>query len=125
MELNTLGDHLRKVRLDRGMSQPQVARILKVTTDTVTYWETNRCEPTAKYAKAIIEFLRCVPFLGNESLAERLYLARLVSGKTQKEVAKEIGCDSSTLRLIELGTRKPFRKTREKIEQFVRGVLRM
>jgi DNA-binding transcriptional regulator YiaG len=57
VELNTLGDHLRKVRLDRGLSQPDVARVLKVSTDMVTCWELNRNQPTAKFAKAIIDFL--------------------------------------------------------------------
>ncbi|MCB9284591.1 MAG: helix-turn-helix transcriptional regulator [Lewinellaceae bacterium] len=56
-ELNTLGDHLRKARLDRGLSQPEVARILQVTSDTVTGWELNRHKPRGKSARVIIEFL--------------------------------------------------------------------
>ena len=124
--MNTLGDHLRKIRLDRGLSQPQVAETLKVTTDTVTYWETNRCEPTAQMAKRIIEFLGYVPYYGeSQSIGEKLRIARLVVGKTQAEVAEKIGVDESNLRLIELGTRKPFKKTREKIEKFVEGALQV
>ncbi|MBK7407208.1 MAG: helix-turn-helix transcriptional regulator [Saprospirales bacterium] len=61
-DLNTLGDHLRKVRLDRGLSQPEVARILQVTPDTVTGWELNRHKPRGKSARAIIEFLGNNPF---------------------------------------------------------------
>ncbi len=82
-ELNTLGDHLRKVRLDRGLSQPDVAKILKVTTDMVTCWELNRNQPTAKFAKAIIDFIGYFPFQST-SLGEQLYYARLITGKTQK-----------------------------------------
>ena len=60
-ELKTLGDHLRKVRLDRGFSQPEVAKILGVVTDTVTCWELNRNTPTAKFAKKILEFIGYIP----------------------------------------------------------------
>jgi len=62
MELKTLGDHLRKVRLDRGLSQMDVARMLKVTENTITGWELNRNQPTARLDKAIIAFLEYIPF---------------------------------------------------------------
>jgi len=61
-ELNTLGDHLRKTRLDRGLSQSEIARILNVATDTVTGWEVNRYQPSLRLAKAIIAFLGYIPF---------------------------------------------------------------
>jgi transcriptional regulator with XRE-family HTH domain len=116
--LNTLGDHLRKVRLDRGLSQPDVARILKVTTDMVTCWELNRNQPTAKFAKAIIDFIGYFPFQST-SMGEQLYYARLITGKTQKQVADLIGCDESNLRRIELDQRKPTPKTLQKILEYI------
>ena len=118
--MNTLGDHLRKVRLDRGLSQSDVARRLDVTTDTVTGWEMNRHQPPAKLAKAIIDFLGYVPFASpQDSLGKRLRLARLASGMTQKEVAAWIGCDESNLRRIELDQRRPQKPIREKLEFFL------
>jgi len=44
-ELTTYGDHLRKKRLDLNLSQPQVAKIINVTADSITNWELNRNEP--------------------------------------------------------------------------------
>ena len=112
------------MRLDRGLSQSEVARLLDVTTDTVTGWELNRHEPTVQISKRIIEFLGYVPCLSNESsLCRRLHLARMVTGKTQEEVAEKIGVYESTLRWIELGKRMSFCKTREKIEAFVEEAL--
>ncbi|MCB9284588.1 MAG: helix-turn-helix transcriptional regulator [Lewinellaceae bacterium] len=67
VELNTLGDHLRKTRLDRGLSQPDVAKILHVTPDTVTGWELNRHKPSVKSARAITEFLCFFLFSGDGS----------------------------------------------------------
>ncbi len=113
-----MGDHLRKVRLDRGLSQPDVARILKVTTDMVTCWELNRNQPTAKFAKAIIDFIGYFPFQST-SMGEQLYYARLITGKTQKQVADLIGCDESNLRRIELDQRKPTPKTLQKILEYI------
>ncbi|MCB0575002.1 MAG: helix-turn-helix transcriptional regulator [Saprospiraceae bacterium] len=121
-ELNTLGDYLRKTRLDRGLSQPEVARILNVTPDTVTGWELNRHEPPARLSKAIIAFLGFCPHEG-KSPGKELKCARLITGKTQREVAEMIGCDASNLRYIELDKRKPQPKTLEKIQDFINSAL--
>ena len=121
-ELNTLGDYLRKTRLDRGLSQPEVARLLHVTPDTVTGWELNRHEPPARLAKAIIAFLGFYPLQG-KSLGKELYYARLITGKTLKQVAEMIGCDESNMRRIELDQRKPLPKTLEKIRDFINKAL--
>lgn len=64
VKLETLGDHLRKVRLDRGMSQGEVARLLQVTTDTITGWELNRHKPQARAIKLIYRFLGYNPHFG-------------------------------------------------------------
>lgn len=89
----------------------------------VTCWELNRNQPTAKFAKAIIDFLGYVPFsLEGCSIGKQLYYARLLNGKTQEEVAKIIGCDESNLRYIELGKRIPQKKIMSKIQYFINGV---
>ncbi len=117
--LNTLGDHLRKVRLDRGMSQPQVAKLIKVTTDTVTGWELNRFEPQARLAKRIIKFLGYLPSNGKpESIGWTLRQARMVLGHTQKQAAKRMNCDESNIRQIESGKRYPRVETSRKIERY-------
>lgn len=123
-KLITLGDHLRKTRLDRGLSQAELARMLKVTTDSVTGWELNRHHPTSKFAMSIIEFLGYLPFL-HEGLpiGKRLIYARLVTGKTQRQVAIMLSCDPSNLRHIELDQRKPSTKTLKKIQHFIYSAL--
>ncbi len=119
-QLLTLGDHLRTVRLDRGLSQPQMAKLLKVTTDTVTGWELNRYEPQARLAKEIIKFLSYLPFQEqNCSIGRQLYLARLVLGHSQDQAALKMGCDESNLRCIELGKRVPQPKTLRRIESYL------
>lgn len=120
VELKTLGDHLRKTRLDQELSQSNVASILQVNTDTVATWEMNRHKPTAKFTKSIISFLRFVPFtFEGQSLGRQLYYARHITGHTQKQAAELIGCDASNLRSIELDQRSPLTRTYEKIQNYI------
>lgn len=122
--IKTLGDHLRKTRLDRRMSQAEVAAILMVSNDTVNGWELNRHRPTAKMAKKIVEFLDYMPFdLATDSLADRLYHARMVSGFTQSQIALKLNCDVSNLRYIELGRRRPHEPLHVKILEFIRNTV--
>ena len=61
MELKTIGDHLRKARMDKGLLQRDIARIIGVQTDTVTNWENNRSIPHLRYhnnIKKLIEEYR-------------------------------------------------------------------
>jgi DNA-binding XRE family transcriptional regulator len=44
-ELNTLGDHLKKKRLDLGLFRKDVAKIIGVNTTTIRNWEINRFAP--------------------------------------------------------------------------------
>jgi transcriptional regulator with XRE-family HTH domain len=101
-----------------------VAVVIKTSTDMVTNWELNRNQPTAKFAKAIIDFIGYIPFkLEYCSCGKQLYYARLITGKTQKQVADLIGCDASNLRYVELDQRTPQRKLKEKIQEYVYDVL--
>lgn len=120
-ELNTLGDHLRKVRLDRGLSQPQVAEVLNVKTDTVTLWELNRNTPTAKLAKRIIEYIGYIPDAWTKApVSEQLYYTRQVQGITYRQLAKELGLDASTIREFENETRTSSQKTLSKILDYIK-----
>lgn len=119
-----MGGHLRKTRLDRELSQGDVAGIRQVDTDTVTAWEMNRHESTVKIAKSIFAFLGYFPFsYDGESLGKQLYYARLIRGVTQRQIAIAIGCDASTLIYIELDQRKPQTKTREKVQAYINAAL--
>jgi DNA-binding XRE family transcriptional regulator len=40
-ELNTIGDHLKKRRLDLELLQKDLAEQIGATTCTIQYWETN------------------------------------------------------------------------------------
>ena len=57
----TVGEHIRKVRLDRGLFQKEVAQILNVNTTSIENWESGRRTPKTKQLTAIIDFLGFIP----------------------------------------------------------------
>jgi transcriptional regulator with XRE-family HTH domain len=59
--LVTIGDHIRKRRLDLGLKQVHVARALGVSATAVTGWEKNRREPNPSFIPKIIAFLGYTP----------------------------------------------------------------
>lgn len=56
-----IGDHIRKKRLDLGLTQIEVAEIIGVKESTVWNWE-HGTEPELRHIPKIIEFLGYVPF---------------------------------------------------------------
>ena len=106
-QINTLGDHIRKRRLDLKLSQKQAADLMGVTTSTVTNWERQRNTPALFFIPAIIQFLGFDPLPRAETLAARLTRYRRVRGTPQKELAQHLGVDPCTLARWERGERTP------------------
>jgi transcriptional regulator with XRE-family HTH domain len=66
-----LGEHLRKKRIDMGLSMPKLAKLLGVgVTDTaIEKWEKNQNRPTEPYRSRIVEFLGFDPELENPTIS--------------------------------------------------------
>lgn len=111
-ELKTYGDHIRKKRLDLDLSQPQVAKIIKVDKNSITQWELNHTKPQTKQIPKIISFLGYSPKLEQNKIKRY----RIERGITQKEMAKILDIDPTTLARVEGGESKRMNKeTQEKI----------
>jgi DNA-binding XRE family transcriptional regulator len=94
----TWGDHIKKRRLELGLLQSSVAKIIGVNTSTVTNWEKHHSEPMLWVIPKVIEFLEYVPNLSKaQSLGQRIRAYRLMKGITQKELAHQLGVDPTTL----------------------------
>jgi DNA-binding XRE family transcriptional regulator len=90
--------------LDRNLSQPQEAKIIGVTTDTITLWENNQCLPRIGYTPKIIAFLGYNPLTPPlKTLSQILLHYRQQEGITRKKLAKKIGIDEATLTRLEEG----------------------
>ncbi len=96
--LTTIGDHLRKKRLDLNLYQKDVAKILDVTTSTVTNWEKHRGRPALRLIPKIIEFLGHDPLPEMvTTIGEKIQQYRRKRGLSIKNLAKILGIDPSTL----------------------------
>lgn len=117
--LATLGDHLRKRRLDLGLLQREVAEGLGVTESTVTNWELNRTEPELRFIPAIVRCLGYLPFSHDNSIGKQLTLARTVRGPSRETAARLLAVDPGTLGRWESGQRRPQGAYLARIETFL------
>jgi DNA-binding transcriptional regulator YiaG len=64
----TLGEHLRKKRIDLALSMPKLAKLLgfDITDTAIEKWEKNQNQPTEPYRSRIVEFLGFDPELENQ-----------------------------------------------------------
>jgi transcriptional regulator with XRE-family HTH domain len=103
----TIGDHLRKKRLDLGLLQREVALLLRSTECSVYLWETNRTSPTLPFLPKIVEFLGYFPFDPGWTPGERLIWIRRYLGLSQEAMARRLKADPGTLAKWETGKKEP------------------
>ena len=125
LELKTLGDHLRKKRLDLGLLQKDVAQIVGTTTTSIMYWETNRISPSIEFIPKIINFLGYIPFdrISKMSLGEQIKTCRKIKGISQKELARQFRFDPGTVAHWENDNRKPAVSYLTKLNAFLDPII--
>jgi transcriptional regulator with XRE-family HTH domain len=107
-ELKTIGDHLKKRRLDLNLPQKKVAKRLQATTCTYRNWEKNRSNPSLSFIPRIIQFLGYVPYdTSNQDFGKKIAASRRLLGLSQKDLARLIGVDPCTIRSWEKDRHKP------------------
>ena len=100
--LVTLGDHIRKRRLDLGMHQKDVAVRVNATTSTVTNWEKGRTNPRIYLLPKVFKFLGYNPLDGNQvTLGERIKRYRVQNGLSLRRLGEKLGVDPAALAKLE------------------------
>jgi transcriptional regulator with XRE-family HTH domain len=115
----TLGDHLKRRRLELGLLQREVAEQLGVSESTLRHWEKYTTTPAIRFVPRILEFLGYDPYPEPIDLSQRLFWARRRRGRSIREVARELGIDPGTLQRWERGLRIPRGKWLELVERLV------
>jgi len=72
---------------------------------SVVNWEKGHPSPRVNHMAGVVKFLGFNPFQNGDTLAQRLINRRKALGITQKEFARQIGVDPSTLARWERGER--------------------
>ena len=106
-QLNNLGDHLLRRRLTLKLLQRDVAEQIGVDKASIANWESNRTIPGFAYMPAIMRFLGYNPLPASTKWSDRLTNYRRALGISQKEAARRIGVDPSTLARWERAEREP------------------
>src|ERR1700690_408918 len=92
----SIGDHLRKRRMDLGLLQKVVAQRMGGCVATITNWKLNRTQPELRQLPKIFAFLGYDPLPSPTTLAERLVHFRQFRGLTQYQLARIIQVDPTT-----------------------------
>jgi transcriptional regulator with XRE-family HTH domain len=65
-DLRRIGDHIRRKRLDAGLTLDQVAELLGVSRSLIHAWEKHRRWPAKELRQALIAFVGYDPYLTTE-----------------------------------------------------------
>ncbi len=112
-----LGKKIRNKRLELGLLQKEVAKILHTSNDTITNWENEKSLPHISFYPDIISFLGYFPFsIKRKTIGEKIIFYRYTNGLTQEDFAKKIGLNESTIFHYEKGIHQPHKTVLKKIE---------
>jgi transcriptional regulator with XRE-family HTH domain len=95
-EPRTIGERIRKRRLELGLTQKEVAKQLGHCWTAVLNWEKGKRQPGIASIPAIIAFLDADPFPQPTSLSEQLVAVRRRMGWSIKQAADRLRVDPGT-----------------------------
>ena len=119
----TLGEHVRKRRMELGLYQGEVAKRIGVAESSVWNWE-HGIEPEIRFIPDIIKFLGYVPFDSPTETIALLSHYKLINGLSYERLGKQMGRDPEQLTDWLSGRKKPCRRNIDKIDEFLKKHLK-
>lgn len=111
----TLGEHLRKRRLDLRQTQEQSAKWFGISVTTYNNWEANRVTPGISKSPKITGYLGYDPHPAPKSFSESVRALRRHFGMNRQQFAKQLGVDVKSVLNWEAARTVPFQKIREQL----------
>ena len=108
----TLGQHLRKRRLEMGLFQRDLRERFKLEKETYANWEKDRCYPAMNHWPGIIAVLGVDPSPMPVTTGDRLKAYRRQHGISRNALAAALGADERTVWRWESGCRAPINDLR-------------
>lgn len=118
-EPQTLGEQIKKKRLQLGLLQNEVGEMLGVTSFTVLNWEKGKTEVPVKSMPDLFRFLGYDPFPKPSSIPEHMIAKRRAMGWSIKKAARCLGVDDGTWGAWERGETILLREHRTRIASFL------
>ena len=120
--LRSIGDHVRKRRLDLGLLQRDVALQIGVDEATVFNWEAGTASPSLRALPGVIRFLDYDPRLAPEAtdLGGLVRHHRQGQGLSMDALAEVLGVDSSTVRGWERRGHRPWPRHQARLAEVLR-----
>jgi len=110
-DLQHIGHHILKRRLDLGLRQKDAARRLGVHPGGLENWEFGRTTPADRFMPSVIRFLGYNPSPQPRTLGERVAFQRAARGWSRKKLAAHASVDKATVRRIEEDTPRLARRS--------------
>ena len=115
----TIGEHLKRTRLIRGLTQALAGEALGVNAFTVKNWEKGHTEPPVPFAPVICAFLGYDPYPQAVTLSERMLAKRRAMGWTIGVAARNFGVDEGTWGCWEREAVLPWNRYLTRLDQFL------
>jgi transcriptional regulator with XRE-family HTH domain len=107
-----------------GLFQKDIAALLGADEASVFNWERNAASPSVAFLPRIIAFLGYVPYdPAHRPIGEKIRLSREALGLTQRQLAKTMHIDKTTLWGWEIGRRKPAQKYLDRLNDFFESMV--
>jgi len=97
----TLGEHIRRRRLELRLTQRAAGQVFGVSRDALAWWENGTRNPEPAHVRAILEFLGYDPRPEPSGFAEELRFTRYRLGHEQAAFATALSVPLPTLRAWE------------------------
>jgi len=112
----TVGEHLKRRRMDLGIRQKDLACELGVSPWTLRLWEAGGTSPEIRLWPGIIRFLGYDPNPEPSSVSEKLKAIRRGLGWSQRKLAGVLGVDPTTVGRWEQGKGWPEKQLGRQLE---------
>lgn len=114
----TIGEHIRKRRMDLCLLQREVAEKIGASKCSVYYWE-HGVEPELRFMPKIIEFLGYVPFACPGDTLGRLSYYKRINGLSYEGLGLQVCIHYEQLHAWLTERKRPLRKSLERLEKFL------
>jgi transcriptional regulator with XRE-family HTH domain len=103
----TIGDHIKAARLDRSLTQKEVATDLGVSPFNVNNWELNRYPVADRFVGKVARWLGYAPLPPESDLPALVASRRRLVGLSRKRLARAASVDEETVARLERGLVRP------------------